>query len=781
MKKMFLNLGFGSLIGFWMFGAFMPVFSTEVVQDSTSTPLAQAETPVDCKEIINWPISSKLQEELNQIQTLFYYEKSEEATTQLLKVFNGFQRLTDETQKASLVEQIFTEYNNQLPLLDQFKDLYEKTGTIKQLPLILKPALATLQTLNLNYAFIRAKSFSTVARLYAEVGETEQANQIILQALDAEKNIQGAEFKTPALIEIARAFVGAGEPEKATQILAQAEEQFQLITELDAYQRALILEPIARTYAQAGQFEKATQATEKIVDANYYQEKAFLIIAQEYAQVGKVEEGLQIANKIKTIDLKANALTEISLTSVKQGDAEKGTEVFSQALAVAQTESQETNRHLLLANLISRYAESGNIDQALEQVQLIPDPQNQARALSKIAVQSAKLGNREKASVIATQALEKVATIEEPVKKLDVLGEMIRSYKRAKLTDQMVPAAQQISQVLVQSEMSLDHMDKMQNFILLKDLSYEAIDQKNHAMALQLSQLIPISEGYRDRGNILYQVAQFYANSGEFDQAIKLLQNIEDPLKDLFKIYRLRILATTGLSAEKAGKIELSSQLLAQAMQETNEVTSASEQAYALSGLVIEYSKAGKTEKAQELLKSAVEMANNTNDESTLQRIMEEFNQAAEYTMAAQVAAQIKDEYQRGYQLGQIAEPAIKSEQDQAVFLIIKALADKPREQAGIFLSLADREIAAGNFEKVSQILSETLLLIRTIPGPESQIIHIKEGLDVDDESDRGSLYGKVAEKYAQIKQFETAQQVAQNIESIADRNQLIQRLKCYQ
>jgi lipopolysaccharide biosynthesis regulator YciM len=777
MKKRFLNLGVGSLIGFWMFGAFMPVLSTEVGGDSTSNQLAQAETPVDCKEIINWPISSKLQEEFNQIQTLFYYEKSEEATTQLLKVFNGFQRLTDETQKASLVEQIFTEYNNQPPLLDQFKDLYEKTGTIKQLPLILKPALATLQTLNPNYAFIRAKSFSTVARLYAEVGETEQANQIILQALEAEKNIQGAEFKTPALIEIARAFVGAGEPEKATQILAQAEEQFQLVTDLDAYQKAWILEPIARTYAQAGQFEKATQVAEKIVDAQSYQEKAFLVIAQEYAQAGKFEEGLQITNKIKTTDLKANALTEVALTSVKQGNVEKGTEVFSQALAVAQTESQETNRHLLLANLISRYAESGNIDQTLEQVQLIPDSQNQARALSKIAVQSAKLGNIEKASVIATQVLEKVATIEEPVKKLDVLSEMIRSYKNAKLSNQMLLAAQQLSQVLVQSDMSLDHMDKMQNFILLKDLSYEAIAQKNYAMALQMSQLMPMSEGYRDRGNILYQVAQFYANSGDFDQAIQLVENIEDP----FRIYRLRILAGTGLIAEKAGKTELSSQLLAQAMQEVNEVTSASEQAYALSGLAIEYSKAGKAEKAQELLKSAVEMANNANDESTLQRIMEELNQAAEYTMAAQVAAQIKDEYQRGYQLGQIAEPAIKSEQDQAVFLIIKALAGKPREQAGIFLSLADREIAAGNFDKASQILSETLPLIRTIPGPESQIIHIKEGLDVDDESDRGSLYGKVAEKYAQIKQFDTAQQVAQNIENTTDRNRLIQRLGCYQ
>ncbi|MBD1939531.1 hypothetical protein H6F73_19815 [Microcoleus sp. FACHB-68] len=770
MKKLWLLVSASCLGGFFFLGNFSQAFQTSRVESSANIKLAQTQVSSECQVDKNQKASGRVRQLLEQFQQQAYIEQTEKAEETLLQAFKSLQNLTDEQITASFLEEIVAGSNNQPGVLSQILERYEESGKKERAQTLLSPALQLTQSLSAGSSLVKTNALSSLAGFYAQIGQTSQASELISQALQSEKTIQGAESKTKALTAIAKAYVAVNEFDKATPILSQALQVSQSIEYTDSNQKAWTLEPIALSYAQAGNYTKAIEVAEQITDAEYYQGTALAGIASQYAKNGQLRQATQLATTIKPIQVQAKALTNIATTSVKSGNKDGGFEIFSQALKVAQTESQPYNKAALVSEIVIQYAQAGEPDAALTGVQAISEPQLKARALGSIALQYAKMGQSEKASQVANQAFNSVAEIKDVRQKLDVSGEMLRNYTKAGFYNYAILAGEKLGEVFKQAGNSLDLPDSMQQAGNLRELSLQALEAGNYDIALRAIQIIPNSVGYELKEPTLYQVALAYAKTGQSDKAVQVARS----LVSYSPFYQFQIIAAIALQSQNSA-------LLSQTLQEANAIADAEQKSYALAAIGLETSKAGQQKNAEIIIAQALEASQKVNENTNLLTgISHQLIRAEQYELALPFVKAISIEDHKNNKLQEIAQAAIQSGQYSAAISSANSLVNNPQAHARILLLLADKHIEAGQTERVDEVLAQAIAVTGTIAGPESQIMNVTESIQVEDEFDRASLYETIAIKYAEAKQYDRALQVTQNIQNVAERDLAQKRLACF-
>ncbi|MBW4682704.1 MAG: hypothetical protein KME19_21820 [Microcoleus vaginatus WJT46-NPBG5] len=770
MKKLWLLVSVSCLGSLFALGNFSQAFQTSRVDSSANIKLAQNQVNTECQADKNQKASARVRELLEQFQQQAYMEQTEKAEETLLQAFKSLQNLTDEKIKASFLEEIVVDYNNQSAVLSQMLNRYQESGKKERAQTLLSPALQLTQSLSAGASLAKTRALSSLAGFYAQIGQTSQASELISQALQSEKTIQGGESKTKALTAIAKAYVAINEFDKATPILSQALEFSQSVKYADPNEKAWVLEPIALSYAQAGNYTKAIEVAEQITDAEYYQETALAGIASQYAKNGNLRQATQLATTIKNIQVQTKALTNIATTSVKSGNKDGGLEIFSQALKVAQTEPQPYNKATLVSESVIQYAQAGEPDAALTGIQAISEPQLKARALGSIALQHAKMGQSEKASQVANQAFNSIAEIKDARQKLDVSGEMLRNYTKAGFYNYAIQAGEKLGEVFKQAGNSLDLPDSMQQAGNLRELSLKALEAGNYDIALRAIQIIPNSVGYELKEPTLYQVALAYAKTGQSDKAVQIARSIAS----YSPFYQFKILAAIALQSQNSA-------LLSQTLQEANAIADSEQKSYALAAIGLETAKAGQPEKAANIITQALDASQKVNENTNLLTgIAHQLIRGEQYELALPFVKAISIEDHKNNQLQEIAQAAIKSGQYSAAISSANALVNNPQAHARILLLLADKHIEAGQTERVDEVLSQAIAVTGTIAGPESQIINVTESIQVEDEYDRASLYETIAIKYAEAKQYDRALQVTQNIQNDAARDLAQKRLACF-
>ncbi|NEQ24373.1 MAG: hypothetical protein F6K28_35705, partial [Microcoleus sp. SIO2G3] len=402
----------------------------------------------------------------------------------------------------------------------------------------LETALSAAQTI--NDAESKAKALSAIALLYAKAGQQTQASQILSQAIESAKAIQGNEpqgrvlkemidnylkvgryedafqvaqaiqadtvdlSKTAVLINIITKTVEAGQNEQALQIT-------QLLDKGDIEQRNFALQRIALGYAKAGQFDKAIQTAEMVNNAGstyFYQARTLAAIANEYLKTGQTNranelytQAIQVANSLEIPSNKAEALAAIALEYTLSGQQDKASLLLSQALQVAQT--QQDNSYILQA-IADEYIKAQQYDVAFKVAQAMRDSYEKTNKLQEIVSKYLETGRYD-------DARQFVNIYEAPAEKVGLLLAIANKYIQ---TGQTTKA----NEVLAQAFQIAKTIEGPESNILV--FKVETDSQGNRISATEV-------DDPADRGSLLEEIAVKYAQAGQYNQALQVAQALE--------------------------------------------------------------------------------------------------------------------------------------------------------------------------------------------------------------------------------------------------------------
>jgi tetratricopeptide (TPR) repeat protein len=289
------------------------------------------------------------------------------------------------------------------------------------------------------------------------------------------------------------------------------------------------------------------------------------------AQVGQAVRAMDIAGLIQNAESRGLAYQLIGEALLARGEKEEACAIFRQELEVAKNIGLGQSKWQALGRIAQALALVGQLDEALEVVEMIEDAGDKATALGEVAAALVKIGQID-------QALTVVEMIEDAEYKATALGKVALALTRAEQLDQALNVAQMIAPGFLRG-------------IVLSRIAQALIEAGGRELARAVvSQAMASAEkieGEYTEGMLLAEIAQALGQLGEHeqarrvaDQALKAAQKVDDEgdLRSLSGEVRRQalILVARGLAqakqfdlalvaAEASGRLDEIVQILVQA------------------------------------------------------------------------------------------------------------------------------------------------------------------------------------------------------------------------
>ena len=261
-----------------------------------------------------------------------------------------------------------------------------------------------------------------IASLHDEAGDTEQALEILSQALEESENFEampaaGLSSSFPrgqALAQIVGGFARLGDFDKADLAAEQIEDPFQF---------ANASSKEALEYFREGQVDQAltllSEALELVLDEPVYGEQGVLVkdsmlteLALDFAIVGQFEKGLEVIEKLSSDASRNAALEHVGKQCARAGNAN---EVFQAAESITD-DSSTTSYWLTITDVLRQSDESDLTPRALSEASrsaaTIEDDYERTLSLIEVAHRFALTENSAKASELFTRALTTVSELQ---------------------------------------------------------------------------------------------------------------------------------------------------------------------------------------------------------------------------------------------------------------------------------------------------------------------------------------------------------------------------------
>ncbi len=730
--------------------------------------VSQAPLPL-CSEPPNNGVEMSIRQWLERSRTLTQTGRPDSGAQVAIRALQLTQRSPDQRLKADILRSITEDSPTGI-----LRELVNRSIALKQpeaaravLPVILQIA----QALPSGYSSAKTQAMIAVAQSYQLLNQPQQAANLLPQALQAANLLRGAEFQAKAFTAIAQEYAKLGNANSALTLLDRARPLVQQVQTPNVLRRAWLLQPIAVTYAQAGAFDKAIAVAQAISTtepaAVYTRDETLAGIAQAYTQANQVDQALKILDSMSNGEIKAKNLARFAGVFGRVGDAGQSQKLFNQAIAIAQTGSTPQQKALVLAQVALQYAqvaESGTV--ALPAVNLMQDPQIKAQTLIDLA---ALESHPTRAANLVDQGLQAMQQIPDANDRNIIISSFIESLLRAN----KFASALQTAQALAAENPFADQ------YLMVAQIAKQATAAGDLNLSLKAIESIPTNWiDYRNQG--FRDIAIAHAQAGRYDQALQLLNRINN-----FGSFPYQIRARTAIASAMHTRKDTAraNTLLQQTLPLINRLESPNQKADGLTALAIQYQKIGQTQQAQQFRSQALKLVQSIPESSDqtfqFRQIVEQYLEAKQFNFAVQFAQAIREESARTQTLNEIAVKLIEAQELEAALQAANGLA-KPEDKTRFLVDVANHFVASGNFDRAQRILSQAFDTAKTIPGPESKVVVVRDDLQVDDPFDRASLLEMIALKYAEINQHSRAVQVAQTLQTPSLRTALIQRLSCY-
>jgi tetratricopeptide (TPR) repeat protein len=396
---------------------------------------------------------------------------------------------------------------------------------------------------------IKTYAFEKIALLYNKIGNRIKALDVLTLAVNEAQNIEGASAEEvsqyKALRELAVDFVDLGDFDQAIATAKEAGTSAEYAFSL-----------IADKCLQKNNIPQALQAIDLIEDTGS-KEWSSVKIALKYAEDQNFEPAFQSISQIETNEVKASGLAQLA-TKYPKSNANEQAKVKSlliEAVEIARKLTNEYGRDVLLAEIVGRYAEVGEYEQAKMLVTGISDPINKANGLVNIAREYGKTGQSETASKFLDDAVLITKESDHGPEQDEMIQIILKSYGEIGLLDKAMALTKSIdfdqsqddafitmSSMYTQNKQYEDAIKAVQSIsahvILKPDAIAEIVNKlvniKADRAAKILAQSHQIVETLKDndyidlRVRVNTDIAVKYVELKKYDPAITIVKNIKN-------------------------------------------------------------------------------------------------------------------------------------------------------------------------------------------------------------------------------------------------------------
>jgi len=418
---------------------------------------------------------------------------------------------------------------------------------------------------------------------------------------------------------------------------------------------------------------QALQLAKKIEDV---EEKAKNLarIATQYALYEKLEQAstiltqaVEVANNIENTDSRTNVLHQIAQESLSINySGLPGDEWRSLVRRVTQTTEGADFQDKALAKTAKEFIYRSQLDQAFKLIPQIQDNALKGEVLAKVIDNYLKNLTREKPSSQAPdpsyKVLQIVNAIQDAEDKANILTTIARTYAKAGEKDQALQFANTIenikSRAKAQRSVAINLLKAPENRVVYQPYNSIPVNEERFENTTKYYQVLQVAKSIEVasvKAETLAEIAIDLSQKSQYSQALQFADTIENTSvksKTLVKISDLYVShpinknkkATTLVYqilqlAQNPHNDQVLRPMLAalyvdtgqykQALQVTNTIEKAEDQASILARIAREYKKAGKTQKANDTLEQALEVLSTT--KSTVKKVRVLMNIAQRY------------------------------------------------------------------------------------------------------------------------------------------------------
>lgn len=595
----------------------------------------------------------------------------------------------------------------------------------------------TILALDSGYSRVKAQTLTQVAAYYRQLDQREAAIAALSQARQIAAAVQGAAFKAQVLTPIAQEYQAMGETAEAIALFEESHRWVQQFEKPNLAQQSQALEPIALGLAQLQRYDAALAIAEQPELVAYYRGTMLQGVAQSYGDRGQLEAAQAIAQRISRLnppqrEIEAATWSALATAQAQKSQA-KARSLFEQALAIA---AQTEDQGYTLSVVARQAAAAGFPELAAPTLAQIVDL-NQRMA---VQIALAQAYSRAGQTANQNQALVDLrATAQEAYDNFDTFVEPGLAAESDRLT--------QAGDYDLAADLAVLIQGRFLREKALLTAVRSAIAAGEAPDRLVLPALQPwekamvggaIAAGLELRGN---------PDPLRYDYAIQTAQALPDELP------RARALAMIAIEARRAKNTE-------------------------------------RVEQALELALASTQSSNPDpgHQAHTLQEVSDLLSSAQQYDLAIPIATRLAQQYNDNRPLRELHYRLIETAHYDLARQTLEQF-DHPGDQAGSQVRIARGYAQLQQADAARQTLAQALESIAQIPGPESNMMVVRvetdgEGnviskLEVENPSDRASLYEAIALLYGELGDRSSASQNLQRIEDPALRQQLQRKLDC--
>lgn len=268
---------------------------------------------------------------------------------------------------------------------------------------------------------VRAQALAVIAGLQLAVGLDGAARDTLSDVLDATARITKPLWRITLMCQMALLRVKLGEAESANEMLDQALEGARAIEGGLARDNALAR--VASAQAEIGRLDEAL-----IIAASIYQARhrvpVLILIAKIYGEAGETANARLIADSIGDARYRVTALISTALAQASDGHEAAARQTLSDARATSQTIVQDYSRAYALSRVARGQAEIGAIEDARETTQEVDREKLRALALWAIAASPASLCGKTTACADMTLAFAATRKIKNDLARITLLADI---------------------------------------------------------------------------------------------------------------------------------------------------------------------------------------------------------------------------------------------------------------------------------------------------------------------------------------------------------------------
>ncbi|GAB1543227.1 hypothetical protein NUACC21_59010 [Scytonema sp. NUACC21] len=390
----------------------------------------------------------------------------------------------------------------------------------------------------------KANLLANIAVQYAAAGKPEQAAEVLEQTLPLTNAITNECFKANPLSRVALGYILVGQEAKGKQLLTEAIQ-------------------IARTQTATGCSGSATSPDESLLNR-----------AREYAEAGYYEFARTIIIEVNNPMFTPITLAELAGYYAKNAEAEQATKVLNQAIAIAQRNDRPLYRTMTLIGIAEHLTRDGQkeqvplvLERALESASAIDEAQAsenssmKVHCILRIAKQFATVGQERRAIELLDRSLPKIRTLANKPFPLDKIIQLIATATQYAVLEEKNKAVETLAEARTAAQaIPIDAARSQSDALARVAKAYAELGNfdggqqiarsiKNvnereqafgviaiaYAKAGYSDQAIKLAKSIGKRDYTLKEIARYYLNSGQYDQAFEIVQqwNLKDILSEV--------------------------------------------------------------------------------------------------------------------------------------------------------------------------------------------------------------------------------------------------------